>query len=48
VKCDDTNNPPSVADLGQVVAEVGVAPSIPAEFVVFRIGRTENTLQVTE
>ena len=48
VKCDDSNNPPSVTDLGEVIAEVGVAPSIPAEFVVFRIGRTENTLQVTE
>lgn len=48
VKCDDSNNPPSVTALGQVIVEVGVAPSIPAEFVVFRIGRTDNTLKATE
>ena len=48
VKCDEENNPPAVTDLGQLIAEVGVAPVIPAEFVVFRIGRTEDELQITE
>jgi phage tail sheath protein FI len=48
VKCDAGNNPPAVTDVGQVIAEVGVAPVIPAEFVVFRVGRTENTLLMSE
>jgi phage tail sheath protein FI len=48
VKCDDENNPPEVSDAGQLVVEVGVAPSIPAEFVVFRLGRTTDKLEVTE
>ena len=48
VKCDEENNPPPLADLGQLVCEVGVAPAIPAEFVVFRIGKTADQLQITE
>jgi len=31
-----------------LVVEIGVAPVIAAEFVVFRIGRSEDTLEVTE
>lgn len=37
VKCDAETNPPEIVDAGQVIAEIGVAPSKPAEFVVFRI-----------
>jgi uncharacterized protein len=37
VKCDDETNPPEVRDLGQVVTEIGLAPSLPNEFVVVRI-----------
>lgn len=48
VKCDATNNPPELAAAGQFVAEVGVAPAIPAEFIVFRVGRTQDRLEVTE
>jgi hypothetical protein len=48
VKCNASNNPPDVADAGQLLAEVGIAPAIPAEFIVFRVGRTENRLEVTE
>ena len=47
VKCDATNNPPDLANVGQFLAEVGVAPAIPAEFIVFRVGRTESRLEVT-
>jgi phage tail sheath protein FI len=39
VKCDAENNPPEVRDLGQVVIEIGVAVTKPAEFVIFRIGQ---------
>ena len=48
VKCDASNNPPELADTGQFVAEVGVAPAIPAEFIVFRVGRTQDGLEMTE
>ena len=39
VRCDATNNPPEVRDLGQLVVEVGVAAVRPAEFLVFRISQ---------
>jgi hypothetical protein len=48
VKCDATNNPPALNQVGQLVIEIGVAPVIPAEFIIFRIGRSEDTLEVTE
>ena len=48
VQCDDDNNPPYLADLGQLVVDVGVAPVSPAEFVVVRIGKTADTLEITE
>jgi len=37
VKCDEETNPPESVDLGRVITLVGVAPSKPAEFVIFRI-----------
>ena len=37
VKCDAETNPPEVREAGQVVTEIGLAPSAPAEFVVVRI-----------
>lgn len=37
VKCDAQTNPPSVRAQGKVVAEVGLAPTFPAEFVVVKI-----------
>lgn len=39
VKCDAETNPPAVRDLGQVVTEIGVAITRPAEFVVFKLGQ---------
>ncbi len=48
VRCDDSNNPPDLADTGQLVIDVLVAPVKPAEFVVIRIGRTEQELEINE
>jgi phage tail sheath protein FI len=48
VKCDAENNPQESIDRGELWVEVGVAPVMPAEFVVFRIGRTEDALAVEE
>ena len=38
VKCDEETNPPDVRLAGQVVTEIGVAITTPAEFVVFNLG----------
>jgi uncharacterized protein len=37
IKCDAETNPPEARDLGQVVAEIGLAPGLPSEFIVVRI-----------
>ncbi len=39
VKCDEETNPQESIDLGRVITEIGVAPSKPAEFVIFRISQ---------
>ncbi|MEA2339772.1 MAG: uncharacterized protein QOE82_3779 [Thermoanaerobaculia bacterium] len=48
VRCDATNNPPRGVDDGQIVTDVGVAAATPAEFIVFRIGRTVGELETVE
>jgi hypothetical protein len=48
VKCDEANNPPGVVDAGQIIAEIGVAPTIPFEFIRFRLGRTVEAVEITE
>jgi phage tail sheath protein FI len=48
VKCDATNNPQATTALGELIVEIGVAPTLPAEFVIFRIGRVGDSLEVTE
>ena len=48
VKCDETNNSPATTANGQLFVEIGVAPTLPAEFVVFRIGQVGDALEVTE
>lgn len=48
VKCDETNNPPDERGNGRLLAEVGVAPSKPFEFVVLRVGRTQDEFEAEE
>jgi hypothetical protein len=48
VRCDETNNPASSRQRGELLAEVGLAPSVPFEFIVLRIGREANGFAVTE
>jgi phage tail sheath protein FI len=48
VRADDELNPPEDAGSGRVLVEVGVAPVVPAEFVVLRVGRTEAGLDLEE
>lgn len=42
VLCDETNNPPSSVDEGKLVVEIGMCPSKPAEFVIFRIAQWQG------
>ncbi len=37
VKCDEETNPPESRDLGRVVTEIGLSPSVPNEFIIVRI-----------
>lgn len=39
VKCDAETNPSERRDIGEVVTDVGLAPTVPSEFVVVRIVR---------
>jgi len=48
VTCDLTTNPLAVTEVGEMIAEIGVAPALPAEFVVFRLGQVQDTLEVSE
>jgi uncharacterized protein len=47
VRCDASNNPQEAVDRGELLAEIGVAPTVPAEFVLLRVGRTEDSFVVT-
>jgi hypothetical protein len=37
VKCDAQTNPPEVRDSGKVVTEIGLAPTVPSEFIIIRL-----------
>lgn len=48
VRADRSNNPPETVDAGMLVCEVGVAIGVPAEFIVFRLGRREGVVEIEE
>jgi phage tail sheath protein FI len=48
VRCDDGNNDAAARARGELMVEVGVAPSVPFEFVVLRIGRGANGFELAE
>lgn len=48
VRCDEQVNPPASRDAGILVIEVGVAPTVPYEFITFRIGHAFDALTITE
>jgi phage tail sheath protein FI len=47
VKCDEETNPPDVVDAGELVAQIGLAPVKPAEFIVFEISQSTAGAEVT-
>jgi phage tail sheath protein FI len=48
VQCDLDNNPQSERNLGRLIVEIGVAPSKPFEFIVVRVGRINDAIEVTD
>lgn len=48
VRCDEHNNPPAVVGLGRLIAEIGVAPAEPLEFILLRITRDGDSTLVAE
>jgi phage tail sheath protein FI len=48
VVVDEAHNPPAVRNTGQVVIEIGLAVTRPAEWVVFRVGLWDGGSRITE
>jgi hypothetical protein len=48
VVCNDSNNPPTAQALGQLIVDIAVAPSVPFEFVLLRLGRSTDSLDIKE
>jgi uncharacterized protein len=48
VRCDATTTPPELRASGQIVAEVRVAPTVPYEFILLRLGLTADELRISE
>lgn len=48
VKCDLENNPDESREAGQLVVDISVAPTVPLEFILFRLGNVLDALKITE
>lgn len=49
VRCDEVLNPPRVLDRGQLIVEIGIAPTEPIEFIVLQLMRSgDGTLTLEE
>ena len=48
VKCDSDNNTEADQAQGHLTIDIGVAPTEPYEFVLFRLGHAQDALKVTE
>ncbi|GAA1865309.1 hypothetical protein GCM10009715_10590 [Paeniglutamicibacter psychrophenolicus] len=48
VRSDTANNPPGQRDAGVLLVEVDIAPTVPYEFITFRIGHAYDALSITE
>lgn len=48
ITCNEKNNPPEVIDAGQVITEIQVAPTVPAEFITVRITKSEGAAEIME
>jgi phage tail sheath protein FI len=48
VRCNAETNTPESRDRGEVVAEIGLAPAVPYEFIVVRLIRGEKGVRISE
>lgn len=48
IRCNDANNPPDARARGELTVDIGIAPTVPFEFIVLRIGRDANGFAVGE
>jgi uncharacterized protein len=48
VKCDDVLNPPQYEQVGQLLAQIGVAPAEPLEFIVLDVARDGDSVVIVE
>ncbi|MDJ0632620.1 MAG: phage tail sheath subtilisin-like domain-containing protein [Xenococcaceae cyanobacterium MO_188.B29] len=48
VKCDEETNPPENREMGQVVAEVGLAATIPGEFIQLLLVQSDSGITLSE
>jgi hypothetical protein len=48
VRCDDSNNPARTRDIGELHADIAIAPSVPFEFILLRLGRSPDSLDIDE
>jgi hypothetical protein len=48
VVCDNTNNPAATQAMGQLFVDIALAPSVPFEFVLLRLGRSDDSFDIQE
>ncbi len=48
VICDDSNNPATTQAMGELLVNIALAPSVPFEFVLLRLGLSDDTLDIQE
>lgn len=48
VNCSEAQNPPGTRELGMLVAEIGISPAKPFEFIVVRVGVSDNALEISD
>jgi len=48
VTCSEKNNPVEVINAGQVITDILVAPTVPAEFITVRIMKSEGAAEIIE
>jgi uncharacterized protein len=48
VVCDETTNPEAETEAGRLLAVMSIRPPYPAEFVVVRVGRTDQGIEFLE
>jgi uncharacterized protein len=48
VVCNDSNNQSATQALGELFVDIGIAPVVPFEFVLLRLGRSTDSLDIQE